>query len=134
MSRSGYSNDLDNWAMIKWRGQVASATKGKRGQQLFRDLRDALLALPVKRLITDDLIDADGDVCALGAVGKMRGVDMSKVDPEEPESVAALFNIAPQLAQEIVFMNDEYWDLQTPEERYRLILQWTENNIKQENA
>lgn len=30
MSRSGYNDDIDNWQMIKWRGQVASAVRGKR--------------------------------------------------------------------------------------------------------
>lgn len=129
MSRSGYSDGIDNWDLIKWRGQVASAIRGKRGQALLKDLHEALLALPEKRLITDELIDTDGDVCALGAVGKMRNVDMSQLDPSEPEEVAAAFNIAEQLAQEIVYMNDEYWDRETPEERYKLMLKWVEQKV-----
>lgn len=36
MSRSGYSDDCENVAM--WRGQVASAIRGKRGQTMLRDL------------------------------------------------------------------------------------------------
>lgn len=32
MSRSGYSEDLDMWDLIRWRGAVKSALRGKRGQ------------------------------------------------------------------------------------------------------
>ena len=38
MSRSGYSDDLDNWDLIRWRGQVSSAIRGKRGQGFLREL------------------------------------------------------------------------------------------------
>lgn len=48
MSRSGYSNDGENIAM--WRGQVASAIRGKRGQAFLRELVEALDAMPEKRL------------------------------------------------------------------------------------
>ena len=123
MSRSGYSDDYDdNWGLIKWRGMVASATRGKRGQVLLRDLLAALDAMPVKALVAHELETEQGDVCALGAVGKARGVDLSALDPEEPEQVAGAFNIAPCLAQEIVYENDEgdSWK-ETPEHRWELM-------------
>ena len=42
MSRSGYSEDVDdNWDHIRWRGQVASAIKGKRGQRMLREMLGA---------------------------------------------------------------------------------------------
>ena len=130
MSRSGYVDDLDNWDLIKWRGQVTSAIRGKRGQALLRDLITALDAMPEKILITDKLIDAKGDVCALGAVGKLRGIDMQNIDPEEPEQVATAFNIASPMAQEIVFENDEvgYRD-ETPEQRWQRVRKWAEANL-----
>lgn len=106
MSRSGYSDDNEGVAL--WRGMVASATRGKRGQAFFVALLEALDAMPDKRLIKDELKAADGEVCAIGALGKARGVDMSNVDPCEPSEVAPLFNIAECLAQEVVYMNDEY--------------------------
>ncbi len=56
MSRSGYSEDGDQWQMIKWRGAVASAFRGRRGQAFLREMRDALDALPVKRLLRDELV------------------------------------------------------------------------------
>ena len=124
MSRSGYCELEDNWQLIKWRGQVASAIRGKRGQTCLREMLAALDAMPEKALITHEL-ESDGGVCALGALGKARGVDMSKIDPEEPQSVAAAFDIATQLAQEIVYVNDDEGTAkETPEERWTRMRKW----------
>ncbi len=46
MSRSGYVDDIDNLALINWRGAVKSAIQGKRGQAFLRALVDALDAMP----------------------------------------------------------------------------------------
>ena len=35
MSRSGYSDGLDEWAMIRWRGAVKSAIRGARGRAII---------------------------------------------------------------------------------------------------
>lgn len=133
MSRSGYIDDCcdDNWQLIRWRGQVASAIRGKRGQTLLRDLLAALDAMPEKRLIAGEL-EAEGEVCALGAVGKARGLDMSEIDPYEPEDVAVAFNIAQQLASEIVFENDENgpWSGETPEQRWKRMRDWVASQIR----
>lgn len=69
MSRSGYSVDGDysEWQQIMHRGRVASATRGKRGQAMLRDLLGALDAMPHKRLIAHDLIAA-GKVCAISSL------------------------------------------------------------------
>lgn len=130
MSRSGYSSDLDNWDLIRWRGRVASAMRGKRGQRLLLDMLAALDALPNKRLIAGDF-ERDGEYCALGALGHMKHMDLSTVDPEEPEEVAAAFDIATPLAQEVVFMNDEagFYN-ETPEQRYSRMREWLVKHIK----
>lgn len=107
MSRSGYSDDCDGWDLIRWRGAVNSAIKGKRGQAFLRELAAALDAMPDKRLIADELQTAEGDYCTIGVLGAARGIDMSKLDPDDRETVAAAFNIAPALAAEIVYENDE---------------------------
>lgn len=137
MSRHGYNDDIDQWALIKWRGQVASAIRGKRGQRLLIDLVQALDAMPEKVLIAEKLIDhEDGDaVCALGAVGVKRGLVMDKLDPEESETVAEAFDIAEQLACEITYVNDEgghhYWRRdETPEERWRRVRAWAVRHIQ----
>jgi hypothetical protein len=168
MSRSGYCDDLDDpLALGRWRAQVRSATRGKRGQKLLRDMLAALDAMPEKRLVSgvlevsseidernaqkwvDMFKDPDaanryrehyvatrpssfkeGDVCALGALGRVRGLDMTELDPEQPESVAAAFDVAEPLAREIVYMNDEgTWRIETPEERWTRMRAWVESQI-----
>lgn len=133
MSRSNYSSDIDEWALIRWRGQVASATRGKRGQQFLLDLFHALAAMPEKRLISGDLENIEtGEVCAIGALGKVRGVDLQKIDPEDSWQVANEFNIAHQLAAEVAFVNDEefQWANESPEQRYERMVKWVLSQIK----
>lgn len=130
MSRSGYSDDCTGWALICWRGAVAQAIRGKRGQQFLRDLVTALDALPTKRLIDEEL-EADGEVCALGSVGKLRGIAMAGLDPYDREGVAQTFGIARALAAEIMFENDDgFWRHDTPEQRWVRMRQWAVDNLK----
>ena len=133
MSRAGYTEDADdNWELIKWRGQVASATRGKRGQALFRELLEALDALPEKRLIAGDLVRmGEGDVlqcCTLGALGVKRGLDMSEIDPEDYDAVANAFDAKHQLVREIEWMNDEL-HYKSPEERWERMRSWVAKQI-----
>ena len=125
MSRSGYTEECDDaGALNLWRGAVGRAIKGKRGQAFFRDMKEALEALPRKRLIAGDLV-RDGEVCAMGAVAVKRGLDVSRVDPTDRDQVASLFNIAPALAAEISYENDEGgWHTLTPEQRWERIHKW----------
>lgn len=123
MSRSGYSDDCENVAL--WRSAVRRATTGYRGQHLLKKLRDALDAMPRKRLIADEIQNADGDVCAFGAL-----------DPTfkeyDAEYLAPHFGIARALAAEIVYMNDEAesWRRdETPEQRWVRMRAWVEKQI-----
>jgi hypothetical protein len=154
MSRSGYIDDYDDdLAIGRWRGAVKSAIEGRRGQSFLRDLLVALEALPEKKLIAGNmerkvmqsisswgLIEVDC-VCAIGAVGKARGVDMSGIDRliEEfqddyggnvSDEVAGAFNISNALAREIMFMNDEAgrWD-ETLEQRYKRVVCWVKAHL-----
>ncbi|WP_315813939.1 MULTISPECIES: hypothetical protein [unclassified Bradyrhizobium] len=143
MSRSGYTEDYDcedQWGFIRYRGMVASAIRGKRGQSLFRDILIGMNGMICKRLIADDL-ETEGAVCAIGAAGKVRGVDMSSLDPEDAETVAGKFDIADCLAREIVWMNDESgmtgewienekrWRPESPEERFIRMRKWVRSQI-----
>jgi hypothetical protein len=133
MSRSGYVDDWDgdDWQYALCRGRVVRAFQGKRGQAFLKEMLATLDAMPEKRLIADDLETADGAVCAIGSVGKARGVDMSKLDPEDADGVAAAFGIAPSMAREIVWTNDEGGDLkETPEERFARIRKWVASEIR----
>lgn len=144
MSRSGYTDDCDgdNWQHICWRGMVASATRGRRGQAFFKDMLAALDAMPVKRLVANELESPDivpcshwgmfetRSVCAIGAVGQARGIDMKKIDPEDYGRVSSVFNIAEPLAQEIVYINDEWGGYrETPEDRFIRMRKWVAAQI-----
>ena len=133
MSRSGYGDDCDNdWSHIMWRGAVASAFCGRRGQAFLREMLAALDALPEKRLVKNEL-EADGQVCALGAVGKARGLDMKEIDPEDSEGVANEFDVAHAMVCEIMYQNDDgvaYWVEETPERRFGRMRCWIESVIK----
>lgn len=132
MSRSGYTEDYDDqWALIRWRGAVASAIRGNRGQAFLREMLAALDAMPEKSLIAESLVEEDGSVCAMGAVAVKRGLDMSKVDPEDPWDVAAKFGVNVALVQEIAFQNDEgTWKSETPQERWARMRMWVIRQIK----
>src|SRR5690348_13620283 len=113
MSRSGYTDDCDNVCL--WRAAVDSALHGKRGQAFLREMLAALDALPNKRLIVNELV-SDGECCALGAVALKRGTDVAAVDTYDPDQLSDVFGIAPAMAAEIMWINDER-RAATPEER-----------------
>jgi len=106
VSRSGYSDDWNGWASIRYRGAVASAIRGKRGQAMLIELAAALDAMPVKRLARNEFVRDDGCMCALGVLGTARGLDMSRLKPKASAKVAELFGISEALANEIMFEND----------------------------
>lgn len=129
MSRAGYSDDYEEsddptWTEA-WEKIRKEAIYGERGQKFLRDLRDSLDAMPVKRLITGELKDTDGEVCALGCIGVRRGVDMAPLlkpadcDQEDwdsdwendaadrAEDLGKMFDIDPVMAQEVMYQNDE---------------------------
>lgn len=125
MGRAGYTDDLDNnWDLICYRGQVASALRGKRGQAFLKELIEALYALPDRKLIENELQNENG-VCALGSVGVKRGLPMEGLDPDDPDTLASKFGVAHQLIRELEWMNDEAgpWK-DTPENRWERVMNW----------
>lgn len=132
MSRHGYSDDYDDqWAVIRWRGAVASSIKGKRGQTLLKDLLIALDQMPTKRLIAHELKTTQGEVCALGALGVKRQMkSLEIIDPDDYEIVASEFGVAEPLIREIVYKNDEACEHKTPEERWHYMMNWVSGQIR----
>jgi hypothetical protein len=59
---------------------------------------------------------------------------MDDIDPEDSDTVAGLFGIAPAMAREIVSENDEavsfYRNGETPEARYTRMREWVLSQIK----
>lgn len=132
MSRSGYIDDYaDQWVLIRWRGAVNAALRGKRGQAMLRELRAGLDALPNKRLIAGDLISPEGEYCALGVIAARRGLDVATVDPYDHETIAGMLNIADALAREVAYVNDEEGCItETPETRWQRVSRWVDGSLQ----
>lgn len=112
MSRSGYTDyDDGDYPVALYRGTVASATRGKRGQRFYKELLAALEAMPVKELHAEIFDDPDdGKVCALGALARVKGIDTTRLDPEDDYAAHVLaekFDVADCLTRETIYINDE---------------------------
>jgi hypothetical protein len=155
MSRHGYVEDCDgdddNLAWGRHQAQLQSAIRGKRGQAFFLALVEALDALPKKRLAANSLVTKDGEVCALGALARHRAIDVKSLelgdqytdDPDEGsdwsnddwDKVAGLFDIAPQLAREVMYENDEacVWPSESPgNARWLKVRAWAIRRLRPE--
>jgi hypothetical protein len=137
MSRSGWSDDYDatQWDYIRWAGAQKAAINGARGQTMLRDLVTALDAMPVKELASHEWVRIDGPACALGVLGRSRGLetDMADLDPDNdqsPDRAAQMLGIAPTLARLVVWENDDAgpWN-ETPAERWKRIRDWVSRQI-----
>lgn len=104
-NRSGYAEDGDDWAFIRWCGAVKSALNGKRGQEFLVETARVLDALPAQRLAAD-VFEENGEYCLLGAVAASRGIDISNLDFSDHEELAAEFGISAAMVKEIMYQND----------------------------
>jgi hypothetical protein len=127
----------------RWNAQVRSATRGKRGQAFFRALVEALDAMPVKSLAPNSLETKEGAVCALGCLARHRGIDVKSLelgdpyteDPDEGgewedsdwDKLSTTFDIAPQLAREVMYNNDEFG--RSGELRWEHVRRWAARQI-----
>lgn len=139
MGRSGYTDDFgdEDYPLEFYRQAVTNAINGRRGQALLMKLRDALDAMPVKRLITHEIKNESGDVCAFGALDptapSSKWDDWDDYGPGHAGDLAKHFGIARALAAEIVYMNDEWGEWrsteETPEQRWVRMRAWVESQI-----
>ncbi len=145
MSRAGYTNDgYNDWRAIMYRGAVASAIRGKRGQAFLRELLAALEAMPEKKLIAGRL-ERDGCHCALGVIGAARGIDLKALEapydcvPEDIDLIgeddhdrmAAAYGVAQALLREVQYENDEYWLPETDEQRWQRMRDWVREQLRE---
>lgn len=143
-----------------WEANLERHMRGAQGQRALRDLRDALLALPEKKLIHGRLADEQGYVCAVGAVAlhrrSQKGDDPAAVlaemaallKPDERwgeidawEAEERTMNLGMSvglkrcMAVTMSARNDGGWYApsdETPEQRFERVLAWVESNIKPE--
>lgn len=143
MNRSGYDYDGDDDPLAngRWRAQVASAIRGKRGQAFLRELAAAMDAMPVKELIESKLVDADGACCTLGVVCQSRGLDVTGWDVEDAHEIACKLGIAEQLVREIEAENDEFYEMvlgfrlgETVEMRWQRMRAWVDKRIRKDGG
>lgn len=109
---------------------MSSALKSKRDQAFLIDPRDAMDAMPNKRLVADTL-EADGQFCTLGVLSAKRSIEMSVIDAHCRETVSGAFRIAPAMAAEVVFENDECGWNETSEQRWQRMRKWIGSHIKE---
>lgn len=132
MSRSGYSDDCENIGL--YRGRVEASIRGVWGQAFLRDMASALDAMPVKELYANVLVQDEQHVCAIGAVALARRVDVSGLDIYDADEVSKTFGIAPCMAREIAYENDErgpWRKEETPAERWTRMRKWVADNLRE---
>lgn len=136
MSRAGYTDDFaGDWDLIRYRGAVASAIRGRRGQAFLRRMIEALDAMPEKRLVIETFWDRPrGEFCALGAVARhMHLPELSTDQERDHDFLAEAFDIAQAMVREIEFENDEAWVCsETPEARWARMRRWAESHLAAE--
>lgn len=136
MSRHGYSDDLEPQDIAMWRGRVMSAIRGKRGQKMLRELAAALDSMPIKELVACQLQSKDGDCCTLGRLAQAKGLDLTEhADDDEYElaelnaGLAAMFDVAECLVQEVEWANDECGGDETPAKRWERMRRWVDRHL-----
>lgn len=160
--RIGYSEDEQFPGQFGlWQANCARQLLGKKGQTALKELEAALLALPSKRLIADQLVSENGDVCAIGALALHKGAttaQLAEEDDEAMEDVGESFGLPRLVAWKVVEYNDvdlESYSIRapgpnqyghsyhpgyslvvsvTPEERYEYMLNWVRALLAKEAA
>lgn len=135
MSRSGYSEDYfgdEPQIANLYRASVARAIRGKRGQAFLREMAAALDAMPVKELITGEVVSPEGQVCAIGSVAVARGTDVKDLDVTDQDEVGKTFGVARSLAAEIAFENDDDFGSrpETPAARWQRMRNWVGRQLR----
>lgn len=135
-----------------WEAALTRSVNGRRGQAALRDLRDALISLPDKRLIKRRLADEQGCVCTLGALALKRRVDAGESRQVVLQSLASLIQgdddewdagektlrvgeqigLSMTMTIELASSNDDVvyrLGSETPEQRYNRVLEHVEKLI-----
>lgn len=148
---SRFDHEGDEWFPNQWwlyEANMQRCFSGVAGQQKLREVREALLALPRKRLISTRLADEQGDVCLVGALALHKAEDpktelqllaehiteeMAEWDSYEVEQrtlgTGKTLGLKETMVVELSYTNDNSHRDQTPEERYERVLAWVDSLI-----
>lgn len=150
MDRAGYTDDFDDedgaLRLGRWRGRVASSTRGKRGQRFLAFALKALDRMEDNRLAANTFgVGEDGCMCLMSSIATetgrasvlsevLRAVEVDEWgycnDPEYACGLLAdAFDIASPLAQELVYLNDMGSHRETPSRRWQRMRQTISNMI-----
>lgn len=116
-----YEADGENPAENLYWPNLRRACRSKRGQRVLREVVEALLALPQRRLIANAIKEPSGEVCAVGAVAQYKGVDLGEYregDQEDTIQIGESIGMGRMIPWHLGFMNDtqlpglEPWELE----------------------
>lgn len=140
-----------------WQQAVRNAIRGRKGQAILRELREALLALPQPRLISGS-VAYEGEVCAIGALAASRltkgpikltewfvstgSREIGSLEELEERfgnwiddeigtvELGMSMGLTRALAWGISYENDEgTWNTETPEQKYQRVLAWVDREL-----
>lgn len=140
MSRHGYTDDdgdaceqedCGECGACNWRERVADALASNQGQGFLREMVAAVEQEP--GLCSRALLTTEGEVCAIGAVLRQRGEKVEPEDPDDysdwaPDEIALLAGIPEEMAQEVMYQNDEWSG--SPADVRTHMLAWARVKIK----
>ena len=126
-----------------WQANCDRSMKGKKGHAALKEMERALVAMPVKEIYADVLVEQGGCMCAIGAVMVQRKIDegmsredaldeCSMRDPECVETIAEKeLGFPHMVAWSTAYEND--WDGYrpdvTPAQRYERMLKWVRGKL-----
>ena len=123
MSRSCYSDEYGDdfpGQLALYRGNVDRSIASKKGQARLIELRDALLAMPVKALEEDVFVRPSGEACALG-VWAQRHIPSDKIaeldvsgDSETADALEP-FKWPRLVVMDVIYANDQDHWVRLPE-------------------
>lgn len=123
MSRISYSDEEEFPGQFAlWQANCRRSLHSKAGREALREVEAALVAMPEKHLIRG-YIEDEGQVCAIGAAIKARGL-LDKVDEDDytDDTAVELLGFPRLVAWKLVELNDEHGPNDTTAQRYERVL------------
>lgn len=158
MGRFEYDNEGDVYSVLAMGRHVYNLKRhleSPKGQATLKELRQALLDMPEKRLIhgylayvrtEGELLEEKEEFCTIGVLAKARGVPISELEThvdeygfdqfeeeEQTRGIGEKIGLPGCLTIELAFENDGYpWPQnEKPEERWRRMLRWVNGWIRE---